>query len=207
MRELEARTGGATPLLVHTDLQVVDDRLQEVHPSHTEYAKICRRCPESDLLRVILAHNIVTGCACLMNRSLVEWAWPLPKEAVLHDWWTAACAALSGRVRYVPQATVLYRQHGGNQVGAGGHFAFPRWRRARRMFAQSTIQARALLERVQQRGLRLAENDKKLVERYANLLKGRAWRRSVESFKLHPGRPGFFNRLAYSAAAGLVVRQ
>ena len=69
-------------------------------------------------LNRLLVQNVVTGCAAMVNRPLVEKAVPIPPEAVHHDWWFALVAAALGRVEPVDEATVLYRQHGGNQVGA-----------------------------------------------------------------------------------------
>jgi hypothetical protein len=38
----------------------------------------------------------------------------------MHDWWLAQCAALFGHIALVDHATVLYRQHGTNVLGAKG---------------------------------------------------------------------------------------
>ena len=38
----------------------------------------------------------------------------------MHDWWLALCAAAMGEVLYLPEATVLYRQHGLNAPGSRG---------------------------------------------------------------------------------------
>ena len=36
----------------------------------------------------------------------------------MHDWWLGVVAARFGRVVYLDESTMLYRQHGGNSVGA-----------------------------------------------------------------------------------------
>ena len=36
----------------------------------------------------------------------------------MHDWWLALVAMALGRLECLPEQTVLYRQHGGNRVGA-----------------------------------------------------------------------------------------
>ena len=38
----------------------------------------------------------------------------------MHDWWAALCAQAFGHILLVPQATIDYRQHGRNQLGATG---------------------------------------------------------------------------------------
>ena len=37
---------------------------------------------------------------------------------MMHDWWLALVAAGCGRLEYLPEATILYRQHSGNAIGA-----------------------------------------------------------------------------------------
>lgn len=37
---------------------------------------------------------------------------------LMHDWWLALIAAAMGRAVFLDRATIDYRQHGGNVVGA-----------------------------------------------------------------------------------------
>ena len=52
----------------------------------------------------------------------------MPQEALLHDGWLALVAAGLGHIGFLNQATVSYRQHGNNVVGAGGFLALLRRR-------------------------------------------------------------------------------
>ena len=116
MRALEAEHGADKPLLVFTDLTVVDEDLRIIHPSFWRYQGL--RPERCNSLNRLLLQNVVTGCTALMNRTLVERSVPLPAEAVVHDWWVALVAAAFGVAGYVAQPTVLYRQHGENLIGA-----------------------------------------------------------------------------------------
>jgi rhamnosyltransferase len=118
MGQIEARVGRDTPVLVHSDLRVVADDLRVIHDSFREYHRI-DRSPRDWVLRPLLAQNLVTGCATVVNRALLEIAVPLPRVA-MHDWWLAQCAAAVGVVASLDEPMVLYRQHGGNVVGANG---------------------------------------------------------------------------------------
>ena len=40
------------------------------------------------------------------------------QQVIMHDWWLALTAARFGKMVYVDQATINYRQHGDNSVGA-----------------------------------------------------------------------------------------
>jgi len=111
-----ARATGGGPLLVHSDLAVVDASLLPVAASFDRYQNLGARSRTA--LRHLLVQNSVTGCTVCMNRSLVDLVVPIPAEAVMHDWWTALVAAAFGRIVYHPAALVNYRQHGSNVRGA-----------------------------------------------------------------------------------------
>src|SRR6185295_11501211 len=66
----------------------------------------------------LLMQNVVTGSTCLMNRALIDLAFPIPGEALMHDWWVALVANVTGQIGYIDHATVLYRQHAANVIGA-----------------------------------------------------------------------------------------
>lgn len=115
--EHESRDGAHIPLLVHSDLRVVSTDLDVVHESFFELQQLD---PHEDTRPTrLLFRNAVTGCATLVNRALLQRALPFPRVA-MHDWWLAQCAALFGRIAFVPEPTVLYRQHDANVFGARG---------------------------------------------------------------------------------------
>ncbi|HLL84531.1 MAG TPA: glycosyltransferase family 2 protein [Longimicrobium sp.] len=118
MRRAEAECGPELPVLVHTDLRVVDARLATIDPSFWHFQGMR---PELNSLNRILNQNTVTGCTAMINRALRERGTPVPPEAVMHDWWLALVASCFGRVVPVPEATILYRQHGRNDTGARRH--------------------------------------------------------------------------------------
>lgn len=83
--------------------------------------------------RNALVQNIGGGNTMVLNRAaldLVQDASPGADGIVAHDWWVyQMVTGAGGTVIYDPEPTVLYRQHGGNLIGAGD-----RWTsRARRL--------------------------------------------------------------------------
>jgi glycosyltransferase involved in cell wall biosynthesis len=175
MRELERAHGPEVPLLVHTDLRVVDESLRTIHESFLAYAAI--RHEKEHPLGVLVAQNFVTGCTTVVNRHLLDVALPLPTECIMHDWWMAECAAALGHIGFVEEPTILYRQHGANQLGAvdvlGSFNVFRasgrtrvarRWRTAVRTLGQ----ARALGARLRERG-RGSDEVRALVDAYAHI--------------------------------------
>ena len=115
MRSLE--TDPAVPVLVHTDLRVVDGNLQETAPS---FCRLSNLDGNRTALNQLLVQNVVTGCTVMLNRSLAALACrkPIAGNILMHDWWLAILAAATGKVGFLPEATIDYRQHGTNSVGA-----------------------------------------------------------------------------------------
>lgn len=116
MWALEANHGSAIPLLVHTDLRVVDTNLSELDSSVWHYG---HHDPAfSQQLNRLLIQNMVFGCATLINARLKELATPIPDGVVQYDWWLALVSVCLGATGYISEPTLLYRQHGENSVGA-----------------------------------------------------------------------------------------
>lgn len=68
-----------------------------------------------------LFESIGSGCAMVMNRAAhALLARAVPRRIAMHDWWCALVIAAFGQVVYDETPTILYRQHGGNVVGARG---------------------------------------------------------------------------------------
>lgn len=116
MKEAEKKYSISCPLLVHTDLIVVDKNLNEIKGSLWEYQKLSPEKMSS--VNRLLMQNFVTGCACLINRSLANLSTPIPEKVVMHDWWIALIAQLKGKIINVNEPTIMYRQHGMNDTGA-----------------------------------------------------------------------------------------
>lgn len=108
--------GEETPLLIHSDLSLINQSDCEFSSSFWKYQKLN---PEwgSDFNR-LLAQNIVTGCTMIINRALINLALPIPKEAIMHDYWLALTASGFGHIKYLDETLVKYRQHENNLVGA-----------------------------------------------------------------------------------------
>ncbi|HEV8051194.1 MAG TPA: glycosyltransferase family 2 protein [Parachlamydiaceae bacterium] len=116
MKGLEQKYCSDIPLLVHTDLKVVDRDLNVLSPSLWSYSGI--EPSKGQTLNRLLMQNVVTGCTMMINRSLLTLGSPVPESAIMHDWWLALVAAAFGKVETLPEATMLYRQHGKNTLGA-----------------------------------------------------------------------------------------
>lgn len=115
MLQLEAKRGKEKPLLLFTDLTVVDKDLNIITKSFWEYEKLN---PDNTNINRLLVQNVVTGCTIIINKKLKDLSIPIPSEAIVHDWWAALVASVFGHIDYIRVPTVLYRQHGQNDTGA-----------------------------------------------------------------------------------------
>jgi len=105
-----------TPIIVHTDLTVVDANLNIIAKSFWEYQTMN---PWNNTIACLLLENTVTGCTMMINKNLFEKIIIFPKEAICHDSWIAlVCSAIGGVIARIKAPTVLYRQHGKNVTGA-----------------------------------------------------------------------------------------
>ncbi len=206
MQAAEAAAPG--PVLVHTDLAVVDDELREIHPSFWRFSHVD---PEPATLRRLVVQNVVTGATAMVNRSLRERVGPIPDGALYHDWWLACAAAVFGRIVAVREATILYRQHTANVVGARpaarptlrelpvvAQRAFRQTAHMRKQLARTAAQAGAFLERF---GTLLAERDRRFLAAFARIPERPFLRRKVDVVRLRLRREdGFWRNL------GVVLR-
>jgi glycosyltransferase involved in cell wall biosynthesis len=114
MRELEAVHPPGTPLLVHTDLTIVNADLELIYPSFFGFSNA--RPKQNRLMRLLMS-NVASGCTTIVNRALYERARPIPPEAVMHDHWLALVASALGAIGCIDEPTILYRLHSGNTIG------------------------------------------------------------------------------------------
>lgn len=107
----------AIPVLVATDLRVVDEKLNVLSES---FLANSRMDASKTTFGYFMASCLVTGCTMMINKSLLD----LLKrpcnidKVMMHDWWASLVASCFGKVIYIPIQTISYRQHSGNSVGA-----------------------------------------------------------------------------------------
>ena len=116
-RGVAALQGLEGPALYCSATEVTDATLGHPSPS--------RSVPKPPGFRNALLQNIAAGNTILMNRAALDLArrhapavmQQVPGLAV-HDWWLyQLITGVGGQVIYDPTPTLLYRQHGGNEIG------------------------------------------------------------------------------------------
>ena len=137
--------------MVFTDLVISGPKLEQLQPSMLAYYgyRFDKANPS------ILFKNMVTGCTIIMNRKLVEFAMPFPAHIPMHDHWLAVCAVFAGKLSLLNEATILYRQHGKNQIGAPADGVFSKVMNFRKMAHKFGNQLRLKTEMAKALSLRL----------------------------------------------------
>ena len=104
------------PVIVHTDMKVVDQELNIIHDSFWAYSRLL---PERTSFKEMVLCNSSNGCTMLFNHKAKEVAIPNIAYATMHDMLVnQSVAANGGIISAIYEPTVLYRQHIDNVVGA-----------------------------------------------------------------------------------------
>jgi len=103
------------PCLVYSDIELVNFELATLNIPY------CFE-PATDvgnkaMLLSLLSLNHIPGCSIAINRALAEIANPIPDVAIMHDWWLALTAAACGKLLFIDEKLIKYRQHSENTVG------------------------------------------------------------------------------------------
>lgn len=115
MKEVEEIYGKKEPILIHTDLKVVDENLNTINNSFWGYMNLNYK---KSSLNYMITQNMITGCTMMINKSLVDVVEVIPSESYMHDWWIGLVASVFGKIDIVDEGTILYRQHNNNEIGA-----------------------------------------------------------------------------------------
>ena len=194
--EAESSLGSDTPIMVFTDSEVVDSELKPISPSMIRFQNLN---PRDLTLNRLIVQNVPSGNTMLLNRALADLANPIPAEAVMHDHWLTLAAASMGRIVFLDEPTMYYRQHSSNVYGAS-NYSLPTFlhrlkqgrKKIRERFQQNIDQAVAFGNRY---GGRLNENDRKMIEALKTFQTLGAWSRRKTLWKYGIWKSGFWRNI------------
>ncbi|MFA5074246.1 MAG: glycosyltransferase family 2 protein [Nitrospirota bacterium] len=161
MKQLEEQYGTEIPLLVYTDMKIVD---HDLHILSDSFWKSQAFNPEiGKSLSRFLVSNVATGCTVMINRKLRALSLPIPPEALMHDWWTGLISVSLGKNDFVEEPTMLYRQHAENAVGA-------RWDMRPKALARKIMEFKQLKAKTLHHLAKTQKQAEIFAERYKNSL-------------------------------------
>ena len=107
--------------LVFGDLEVVDENLNTLYKSYNRYMHLIHKIKKYQKdYRLQYLYNCMTGCTIISRKNWIDKVLPFPTDSkyMIHDYWLGLVIALNGKVGYIEEPYILYRQHGKNQVGS-----------------------------------------------------------------------------------------
>ena len=104
------------PVVVHSDMKVVDQNLNVLSDSFWNYSRLL---PECSSFKDLICCNCVNGCTMLLNERAKKVSLPNIDYGTMHDSLVAqSVSASQGVIHAIKEPLVLYRQHIDNVVGA-----------------------------------------------------------------------------------------
>lgn len=186
------------PILAHTNLQVVNSRINLIDKSFWHFQNID---PKYNSLNRLLLQSTITGCTVMVNKPLLKLALPIPNNCIMHDWWIGLVATSFGFITYSYTPTVLYRQHSNNTIGAQ---AWSVKYIISRIFSKNNYSSDTTFQQADcfyaEYFKTLSEAQKKLILAYINLRKFNYFTRRKLIFKNRLYRQGWIRNL------GLLLR-
>ena len=161
IQQAEDIFGANTPILIHSDLRVVDSNLKTISKSFVRYQSLK---PCKNELKDLIIQNNATGCTMIFNRALRNIA-DIPDDAICHDWYMALIAAAFGKIIFLDCPLIDYRQHSCNFYGA-----MPRKKLMEKFFQRKNLHYRIRLTQKQARLFAL-QFEKQLSEEQLCILK------------------------------------
>ena len=145
IQEIEEKSSSKTPIIINTDLTIVDEHLHTICESFWSHERII-----PNWLRTYDDHAAVysaTGCTMLFNHKTKEIVKHPYKYATMHDAWVnLSVAAVNGVICYLPESFILYRQHRQNTQGTRDPYTFTLKYRLRHILKIYNINRRHYLE-------------------------------------------------------------
>lgn len=106
--------------LVFGDLEVVNENLETIYPSFNSYMSLNKKIEKYiNSYKLNYLYNCITGCTVMTKKKWIQKVLPLPADSkhLVHDHWIGLMVALEGKLAYMPETYIKYRQHGNNQIG------------------------------------------------------------------------------------------
>lgn len=117
IKQMENQYGLDIPLLVHTNLKVVDENRNLICDSFWKYSALKPEILDKNIYYLSIC-NCVTGCTVLINKKAKEISLPFIAPIEMHDVWIALHVKKYGEIDYLYIPTIEYRQHAANILGA-----------------------------------------------------------------------------------------
>ncbi len=121
LEKIEQGLSGAPGVeAIFSDALVVDEKLEDLGYTLWESERFGEK--EREIFRMgeafilLMRRNVVAGTTLAFRGTLKDTVLPIP-DGWVHDIWIAFIASTMGRLEFIPEPLVKYRQHGRNLIG------------------------------------------------------------------------------------------
>lgn len=114
MKMLEKEYGKDKPLLVSTDVTLIDEDKNILSKSYA--ARNNFNTSHTDLPHALM-ENHVQGCTIMINKTLADAVTEIPYVATMHDAWLSLIAISLGHIAYLNKQTMYYRDISSSVTG------------------------------------------------------------------------------------------
>jgi len=116
--------------LLHSDARLVDALGDPLHCTLFDALQLTldekQVIHDGRAFEIVMRRSFVTGATAALRRELVEMALPVAHDWI-HDEWLAAVAAGFGRIDFIDEPLIDYRQHDANQIGMRRRTLMMKW--------------------------------------------------------------------------------
>lgn len=183
---------------VYSDMKIIN---KYDNTTHDSFWKLAYLHPKHFTFNRLLMQNIPHGCTILMHQELKNMAFPIPKNAILHDHWLSLVTVVFGQAIATEEQLVLIRNHGENVTQRKNN----NWMRLKRFYKNFSTQdeyIKHLMVRIeqakafqQQYSSLLPEKEKQILEQFLLLEHTKGWKRKMIYIKNKFYRTTLFHTL------------
>lgn len=160
--------GVEVPVLVYGDAMNFDSETGADSGRFHEMSRL-------DTKKVDTAHlfmeNKCIGCTIMVTGAIRSYLGELPEEIRVHDWWLALICSHFGKICYLDEPLLRYRQHAGNMIGGSSFSSYfkrriSKLKEQRRVLRDTVAQGRRFYEMY---GERMEEKQQETAKHFAML--------------------------------------
>lgn len=192
--ELLESSSNNLPYAIFSDAKIVNQNLQELAPSFQRQSGYHTNALDP---AHILIENKLIGCTILFNHALWQMLTVFPTAIRMHDWWIALIGSFFGKIVYLDEPLLLYRQHEQNVIGSNSYLTYIHNRithlQGQRKALYDTCLQAAAFEKVYHD--RLSPEQKKLLNIFSSLPKANWLAKRYRIIRYHFFKSGLIRNI------------
>lgn len=195
MKELEAEYGTDRPLMVYTDAVNFESETGKEQGSFHENSHL--NVSATDAAHLLMENKCI-GCTVMVNAAVMPYLETVPDEVRVHDWWLALICSFFGKISYLNETTLQYRQHSGNMIGGSGFIDYMKNRlsnlgKQKEALRQTYAQGAAFYALF---GPQMGQRERRLAEAFARMSEIGGFRRRFYMLRYRFCKSGWVRNLA-----------